>query len=143
MEKEATIEEKIRIRKKARAKERAAAGRRMETGQPAKKKRKVDDEQGSVEVLQDLLEDSEEDQKAKRIPPTTPQKRKVNRKEEPEKRKAKRFKKEDMRGYITCKRWEDLEGKADLEEDATSKTENDKTDKEADTGLCMEEAHDH
>ena len=38
MEKEATIEEKIRVRYKAQAKIRAAANRSMETGQPSRKK---------------------------------------------------------------------------------------------------------
>ena len=43
-QKEATIEEKIRIRKKAKAKLRAEATRRMETGQPQKKKLRRDPE---------------------------------------------------------------------------------------------------
>jgi hypothetical protein len=42
MEKEATIEEKIRIRKKEKAKKRGAANRRMEHGQPMQKKRRVE-----------------------------------------------------------------------------------------------------
>ena len=42
MEKEATIEEKIRIRKKEKAKRRGAANRRMEQGQPTQKKRRVE-----------------------------------------------------------------------------------------------------
>ena len=52
MEKEATIEEKIRIRKKEKAKRRGAANRRMEQGQPSKKKRRV--EEG---VEEDPIED--------------------------------------------------------------------------------------
>ena len=42
MEKEATIEEKIRIRKKEKAKKRGTANRRMEHGQPMQKKRRIE-----------------------------------------------------------------------------------------------------
>ena len=41
MEKEATIEEKIRIRKKEKAKKRGDMNRRMEPGQPKRKKQRV------------------------------------------------------------------------------------------------------
>ena len=44
MEKEATIEEKIRLRKKKRSMERAEQTRRREQGQPKKKKMKLDKE---------------------------------------------------------------------------------------------------
>ena len=111
MEKEATIEEKIRTRKKAKAKERAAATRGMEKGQPAKKKRRVEEN----EKDQQQESESEVEEKTKKsIPAASPKKRKVN-KEEPEKRKAKRLKRADMRGYITCKRWKQDKHKEALE----------------------------
>ena len=40
---EMAIEERIRMMRKKKAKERAATNRRMETGQPARKRRKVEE----------------------------------------------------------------------------------------------------
>ena len=45
LDREATIEEKIRIRKKARARDRAEASRRRDKGQPAMKKRRIEDQE--------------------------------------------------------------------------------------------------
>jgi hypothetical protein len=49
LEKKASIEEKIRIRKKEKAKGRGTANRRMEAGQPNRKRRKLDEEETNKE----------------------------------------------------------------------------------------------
>ena len=112
MEKEATIEEKIRTRKKAKARERATATRRMEKGQPVKKKRRIE---GGDQGQPQEGERETEDTMKKSIQSTTPKKRKVN-KDELDKKKAKRVKRTDMRGYITCKRWRTDKDKEPLAE---------------------------
>ena len=60
MEKEASIEEKIRTRKKAKAKERASKSRRMEQGQPAKKKRRVEHQEGDEQDQDQVNEEENE-----------------------------------------------------------------------------------
>ena len=76
LEKEATIEEKIRIRKKEKYKERGTIRRRTERGQPAKKKRRIqeDADQGSLAINININDDED---KKRQLPAVTPQKRKV------------------------------------------------------------------
>ena len=80
-EKEATLEEKIRIRKKEKSKKRGDTNRRMEKGQPARKRRKVnigeEDGQESVEGAE-----PETTSKEVRMKPRTPEKRSGSREEE-------------------------------------------------------------
>ena len=59
MEKEATIEEKIRMRKKEKSKRRAETGRRMDKGQPARKRRKGNEEDGDEEIRTEVQEDEQ------------------------------------------------------------------------------------
>ena len=108
-EKEATIEEKIRMRKKAKAKDRGTADRRRDQDQPARKKRRVEKD-GPGETA---MGTEEEEVRRKEIPALTPQKRKEEGEEEKGGRPPKkRFKKMDMRGYISCKRWKLAEEEA-------------------------------
>ena len=98
-EKEATIEEKIRIRQKQKAKRRGEANRRMEAGQPAKKRRKIE---------QDRVQQGggEKTHKKKVIKPATPPKKRRVAKEEGDSRPAKRIRKcYNIKQYISCKKW--------------------------------------
>jgi hypothetical protein len=80
-EREATIEEKIRLRKKEKAKKRGEANRRMEKCQPARKKRKVTKEEGGKgeKEIQDSMatQEPEEKQHQGEGMTSTPKKRKV------------------------------------------------------------------
>ena len=98
MEKEATIEEKIRLRKKEKAKRRGEMNRRMEPGQP--KRTKMIMEEGVQEKRKE-----EEPKRTKNMQEitTTPKKRKVAKGEERQHKKARLNK--DIKQYLTCKRW--------------------------------------
>ena len=95
MLREATIEENIRIRKKEKSKKRGEGNRRMDQGQPKRKKLRLD-------------EDGETQNHSKRsshpeVKTSTPKKRKDNKgTEEPAKKKRPNY---DIKRYITCKRW--------------------------------------
>jgi hypothetical protein len=94
MEKEATIEEKIRLRKKKRSRKRAEQTRRRELGQPKKKKMRLDKE---------CAEEKKEEEN-REIRTTPPKKRKVASSEKMHPAK-KRRENQMMRKYITCKKW--------------------------------------
>ena len=101
-EKEASLEEKIRIRKKNLAKERGRANRRIDTGQPQRKKLRTEgkEEEGGIE------ERAEEDQKRERtILIETPKKRKVLQ-EEKERKKTpkKRRRNQDIKRIASLRR---------------------------------------
>ena len=73
------------MRQKEKAKRRAEHSRRMEPGQPRRKKQKIEEES----YKEDAEQPNEVEQEKRRIPPGTPTKRKVGR-EEKEKRTPKR-----------------------------------------------------
>ena len=83
MEREASIEEKIRIRKKQKAKDRAGTSRRMEPGQPAKKKRRVEADEGEEDNQETELEPTR-----KKIAGKSPEKRKGEQDRNPKPKKA-------------------------------------------------------
>ena len=126
---EASLEEKIRIRRKEKAKRRIEASRRMETGQPKRKKRRVEEEEGEVpgtrtggggEVppVGGLVQEGSPVQ-----PRSPPKKRKVN-KEEAHQQLKKRRPNGDMKRYITCKRWKEEEKRAtEIEEEKAASEE--------------------
>jgi hypothetical protein len=98
MEKEASIEEKIRERKKAKSKARGEQNRRMEPGQPSKKRMRLDREGRQEERTE---------KQDKEILTTTPAKRKGNQEKQ---RTPKRVRMNyNIRKYITCRRWRDEE----------------------------------
>ena len=84
MAKESSIEEKIRVRKKAKAKERASRSRRMEQGQPAKKKRRIHQQEGDEQAQDQGDEEESEKLKERAIPTESPNKRKNQRDEQKE-----------------------------------------------------------
>ena len=93
------------MRQKEKAKRRAEHSRRMEPGQPRRKKQKIEEES----YKEDAEQPNEVEQEKRRIPPGTPTKRKVGR-EEKEKRTPKRRRQNgDMRRYISCKKWREEE----------------------------------
>jgi hypothetical protein len=98
---EATIEEKIRLRKKEKAKKRGDANRRMEKGQSARKRRKVSREQEGGKETQDSMATPEtEERQHQRVGKTsTPKKRKVGEEERrtPSKTPKKKRKNADMK----------------------------------------------
>ena len=104
--KEASIEEKIRQRKKEKAKKRGTANRRMEPGQPKRKRRKVE---GGEEDSNHHQEAEEEVRELRTISIRSPPKRKkeIEKREGRSPKKAR--KNQDMRRYITCKRWKEDE----------------------------------
>ena len=70
MEKEASIEEKIRIRKKNRSKRRGETNRRTETGQPKRKKKRTEPGEDQHQVLE---EGGQEEMTRKQGPNITPE----------------------------------------------------------------------
>ena len=107
MEKEASLEEKIRMRKKAKAKDRGNANRRMEQGQPSRKKMRMAEDKDPAD---DTTQDEPKQPEKKGIVIDTPQKRKVNKEEQGKKRTPKKARRnDDMRKYITCRRWREDE----------------------------------
>ena len=106
--KEATIEEKIRIRKKEKAKRRAEKGRRMEKGQPARKRRKANN-QPEEDILLGSEEGNELEQEEEqpKIRASTPKKRSMQGKQ-PRAAKKKRMN-YDIKRYISCKKWREEE----------------------------------
>ena len=96
--KEATIEEKIRERKKVKNKARGSQNRRMELGQPKRKRMRMGED-----INKETGEDSKED-KIKTMKPVTPTKRKVTTNEKIRTPKKAR-KNHDIKQYISCKRW--------------------------------------
>ena len=100
--KEASIEEKIRNRKKEKAEKRGETNRRMEPGQPSRKKRRT-----GPEDEEDRGQDEEErTQQEKGIPITSPpKKRKVNEEKERRRTPKKARHNHDIKKYITCKKW--------------------------------------
>ena len=102
--KEATIEEKIRIRKKEKDKERGTIRRRTERGQPAKMKRRIqeDEDQGDLNITINI---NDEEGRKRQLPAVTPHKRKVGEGGEKDQRNPKRLKRSDLEGYITYKKW--------------------------------------
>ena len=99
LEKEATIEEKIRVRKKEKAKIRAEATRRTEKGQPAKKKRTKNPNQEEDHDIdlgeengknKEETEETEEPENQQEQLPQTPKKRKQERAEKAKSPKRKR-----------------------------------------------------
>ena len=99
MEREASIEEKIRVMKKQNAKDRAGTSRRMEPGQPAKKKRRV--EANGAEGEEDTQE-TELESTRKEIAGKSPEKRKGEQDRNPKPKKARPN--HDIKKYITCKK---------------------------------------
>ena len=107
MEKEATIEEKIRIRKKEKAKRRAEASRRMEQCQPRRKKMKLTEKEGdNIEKAKRKESGSQHLKEGRKK--TTPKKRKVMREEGQQQKRPRPN--SNIRKYITCKRWKEMEG---------------------------------
>ena len=120
MEKEASLEEQTRIRKKEKAKERGRDNRRMDPGQPLRKKRRMTDEEVEVEAKtpqyphvapQEVQQEQEETRRReRRIQMETPLKRKVGKEEMEKKRTPKKPRRNhDIKRYITCKRWKEEE----------------------------------
>ena len=126
---EATIEEKIRMRKKEKARNRMEASRRMEAGQPKKKKQRMDKEEegqapatrtgggGEVPPVGGLVQ-----QRPTPMPPTpqaipsrrelptaTPTKKRKVMKAEMQQQSEKIRINADIKRYISCKRWKDEE----------------------------------
>ena len=100
MEREASTEEKIRIRKKEKAKRRGETNRRMEPGQPKKKKIRM--EEGVQEE-----NNKEERTERYRIEIESPKKRKVGKED---KKPAKRaIQNHNIKRYISCKKWREEE----------------------------------
>jgi hypothetical protein len=109
MRKEASIEEKIRLRKKKMSKERAEQTRRREMGQPKRKKMRLEESD---------QHEQRDDQEKRELPTSPASKRKVSTSEKgrsPKKRRAN----DTMRKYLTCKRWKEEEEKASWEKDMT------------------------
>ena len=112
MEKEASIEERIRMRKKYMAKKRAEKGRRMEKNQPMRKKRRRNNlPEEELELEQAGEAQEAQHQEAPKMRKESPKKRHLERKEtRPPKKRRKYY---DMKRYITCKKWQQEEaGKA-------------------------------
>ena len=126
---EATIEEKIRMRKKEKARNRMEASRRMEAGQPKKKKQRMDKEEegqapgtrtgggGEVPPVGGLVQ-----QRTTPMPPTPqaiPSRRELPTATPPKKRKVMKAEMQqqpkkirtnaDIKRYISCKRWKEEE----------------------------------
>ena len=127
MEKESTIEEKIRMRRKEKSKRRAEAGRRMDKGQPAKKKRRKN-ETGSKEEeigVEETAEDEQQETHAGESCKETPRKRKMEENgQRPQKKQRRNY---DIKKWITCKRWK---SNSDKEESNTMRSTKDKPGKE-------------
>ena len=112
MRKEATIEEKIRLRKKEKAKKRAEQTRRTEQGQPKRKRKKLDE--GSE------IGEAEEIKPEERMK-TSAKKRKVN--EPGGKPMKKRRENYDIKKFISCKKWKEEEGRKGEHEQEDSRQE--------------------
>ena len=130
MAKEASIEEKIRNRKKEKAKKRGAASRRMDKGQPSRKKRRIeigeeDKEEGQEEELKRQEGEEETDKyintNKRKIPPLcSPKKRKVQQEDKERRRSPKKMRNSsNIKRYITCRRWREEEDDARRGEIAT------------------------
>jgi hypothetical protein len=112
MLKEASIEEKIRLRKKKKSKERAEQERRREAVQPRRKKMRLEGE----------IVTKESEREKRRVQTTPAQKRKVGgvAKAQPGKR---RKTESNIRDYISCKRWK-------MDEKEEARQDKDKMEKE-------------
>jgi hypothetical protein len=101
--KEASIEEKIRIRKKEKSKKRGTANRRMEPGQPKKKRMKLDkeDEDEDNEERQEAREGRTTYKHTEMAPSSPPRKRKVGEDRERRRTPKKARGNQDIKKYIT------------------------------------------
>ena len=95
---EMAIEERIRMMKKKKSKERGANNRRMDPGQPAKKKGRVEVEEVGAEA-----EDQELPRRTLVIHTRSPEKRKVGAEDKKPSKKVRPN--NDIKKYITCRKW--------------------------------------
>ena len=103
MEREASIEEKIRIRKKERSKRRGEINRRTETGQPKRKKKRTEPGEDQHQLLEEEGLEEKTMTEGPKITPASPKKRKMWKEDKKQSKRARHN--YDIKKYISCKRW--------------------------------------